>query len=78
MRNSQNNPNVMSLSAMLEIHGHDSGVIAEFIEVNLNQSWEYYDLVKCTLPKNEKDRMLMKLCAVQNLLCSIRAASLEG
>lgn len=67
-----------SISAILDSHGFDSGVVAEFLETNLSQCWEYYDLVKSTLPKNEKDRALMKLCLIQNLLCSIRATSLEG
>jgi hypothetical protein len=78
MRNVNNTPDLLSIPAMLELHGYDAGVVAEFIESNLTQSWEYYDLVKSTLSKTDKDRSLMKLCLMQNLLCSIRAASFES
>lgn len=68
-------PTTLSITETLNSHGFDSGIVAEFLESNLNQSWEYYELVKSTLSNNDKDRMLMKLCLIQNLLCSIRSTS---
>jgi hypothetical protein len=72
------NHHPLSISTTLDYHGFDSGIVAEFLDTNLSQAWEYYDLVKSTLSETEKDRMLMKLCKIQNLLCAIRAASFEG
>lgn len=73
-----NNQTNFSISEILDNHGFDSGVVADYLQSSLTQSWEYYDLVKTTLSTNEKDRELMRLCVIQNLLCAIRAASLHS
>lgn len=72
------NTSIQSIAVTLDLHGFDSGIVAEFIETNLSQAWSLYELIKPTLSNTEKDRMLLKLCHIQSLLCSIRSASLDG
>lgn len=75
MRTLNNHPPVLSISATLNANGFDSCLVAEFIDSSLSNQWEYYDLIKSTLSRSEKEQFLMKLCLIQNLLCSIRATS---
>jgi hypothetical protein len=63
----------LSIPDILELHGYDLVIINDFLHANLKQNWEYYRLVKGTIPPKEADEMLFRLCHVQRLLCSIRA-----
>jgi hypothetical protein len=68
-----NKTTTLSIPDILELHGYDLVIIDDFLHTSLAQAWEYYKLVKGTIPKKDGDEMLLKLCHVQRLLCSVRS-----